>query len=75
MRAGADIFINFLVLEEQINGVGALSPHELLLRATVAKLKHLQLIICNAEAADLSHGSQFKINFKQQKITSISELY
>ena len=75
LPAGADILMDFIVLEEQLIGVGASSPQELLLRATVVKLKHLQVIVYNGETANLAHNCQFTRDFKQHKITLISKLY
>ena len=67
--------MDFIILEKQLKGVGASSAQELLLRATVVKLKHSQVIAYNGETANLSHNSQFTRDFKQHKITLISKLY
>ena len=69
MPPGADIFTNFVVLEEQLKGVGASSAQELLLKATVVKLKHLQVIAYNGETANLAHNSPFTRDFKPQRFT------
>ena len=67
--------MDFIILEEQPKGVGASSARELLLRVTVVKLKHSQVIAYNGETANLSRNSQFTRDFKQHKITLISKLY
>ena len=69
MPAGADIFTDFIVLEEQLKGVGASSAQGLLLRATVVKLKHSQVIACYGETANLAHNSQFLRDFKPQRFS------
>ena len=72
MPAGADIFTNFIVLEEQLKGVRTSSAQELLLRATVVKLKHSQVITYNGdngETANLAHNSQRKRDFKPQRFS------
>ena len=57
------------------DNVGASIPHELLLSATVVKLKNFQVIFLNRETANLSHNSQFTGDFKRHNISSISKLY
>ena len=75
LPAGADIFTDFTVLEEQLKGVGASSAQGLLIRATVVKLKHSQVIAYYGERANLTHNSQLTRDFKQHKITLISKLH
>ena len=75
MPAGADIFTDFIILEEQLKGVGASSAQELLLRATVVKLKHSQVIAYNGETANLAHNSQFTRDFKPQRFSPQQSIY
>ena len=56
--------MDFLVLEKQLKVVGASSLQELLLRATVVKLKHLQVIVLIGETGNLAHSSQPTTNKK-----------
>ena len=69
MPAGADIFTDFIVLEEQLKGVGASSAQGLLLRATVVNLKHSQVIAYYGERANLTHNSQFIRDFRPQRFS------
>ena len=78
MPAGADIFTNFIVLEEQLKGVRTSSVQELLLRATAVKLKHSQVIAYNGdngETANLAHNSQCKRDFKPQRFSPQQSIY
>ena len=61
--------------QNRSDNVGDSITQELLLSATIVKLKHLQVIVFNEGTAKLACNSQFTRDSKKHKITLISRLY